>query len=185
MFCKKCGKEIDDKAVMCPGCGCSIKPIKKPILKRWWFWFIIVIVIFAVAVAGGSSDDSQTNTSSENSTTISTTVKKQTYEKVDLRTMIDDLKENALKAEKTYQDKYVRINARITGFDSDGNYVSVEPVNAEQFDFTSVTCEINNDEQLNFLLEKSTGDTVVIKGQVTSVGELLGYTIVIDDVFDK
>ena len=23
MFCKNCGKEIDDKAVICPNCGCS------------------------------------------------------------------------------------------------------------------------------------------------------------------
>ena len=23
MFCKNCGKEIDDKAVICPNCGCA------------------------------------------------------------------------------------------------------------------------------------------------------------------
>lgn len=28
MFCSKCGKEITDEAVVCPGCGC---PIKKPV----------------------------------------------------------------------------------------------------------------------------------------------------------
>jgi len=26
MFCKNCGKQIDDKAVICPGCGVPVKP---------------------------------------------------------------------------------------------------------------------------------------------------------------
>ena len=25
MFCRKCGKEIDDEAVVCIGCGCSVE----------------------------------------------------------------------------------------------------------------------------------------------------------------
>ena len=25
MFCKKCGKEIDDQAVICIGCGCAVE----------------------------------------------------------------------------------------------------------------------------------------------------------------
>ena len=28
-FCQKCGKEIMDEAVICPGCGCSIKAESK------------------------------------------------------------------------------------------------------------------------------------------------------------
>lgn len=28
-FCEKCGKEIADEAVVCPGCGCAIAPVKK------------------------------------------------------------------------------------------------------------------------------------------------------------
>lgn len=27
MFCKVCGKEINDEAVICPHCGCSVKEI--------------------------------------------------------------------------------------------------------------------------------------------------------------
>ena len=26
MFCKNCGKELNDHAIFCPGCGVSIKP---------------------------------------------------------------------------------------------------------------------------------------------------------------
>lgn len=30
MFCNKCGKEIEDQAVICPGCGCPTKNYNKP-----------------------------------------------------------------------------------------------------------------------------------------------------------
>ena len=43
MICKNCGKEVDDKAVICVNCGYSLKP-KKPIFKKWWFWVIVVIL---------------------------------------------------------------------------------------------------------------------------------------------
>lgn len=28
MFCQKCGKEINDEAVVCVGCGCPVKPLQ-------------------------------------------------------------------------------------------------------------------------------------------------------------
>ncbi|MBE6748854.1 MAG: zinc-ribbon domain-containing protein [Ruminococcaceae bacterium] len=30
-FCQKCGKEIMDEAVVCPGCGCSVKNETAPV----------------------------------------------------------------------------------------------------------------------------------------------------------
>ncbi len=29
-FCQKCGKEIADEAVICPGCGCAVDGAAKP-----------------------------------------------------------------------------------------------------------------------------------------------------------
>lgn len=29
MYCKTCGKELNDQAVFCPGCGCEVSPIEK------------------------------------------------------------------------------------------------------------------------------------------------------------
>ena len=84
---------------------------------------------------------------------------------------------------KTYQNKYVEVKGNIANFDSDGSYISIEPVNADPFDFISVMCYIKNDSQLDFLLEKSVGDTVTIKGKITSVGEVLGYSIKIEEVY--
>lgn len=179
MICKKCGKEIEDGAVACPNCGKKLK--KKPLYKKWWFWVAIVLVVIIVSSSGGGNDKSS-NTDSSSQTSISSKSEEIVYEKIELQTMIDDLKSNALKAEKTYQKKYVEIEGKITNFDSDGDYISIEPVNADEWNFDTVMCKIKNDDQLNFLLEKNTGDTVTIKGQVTSIGELLGYTVNIAEV---
>ncbi|MBI5681160.1 MAG: zinc ribbon domain-containing protein [Methanobacterium sp.] len=39
MFCKECGSEINDKAVICPSCGVpvgNIDVLKKPGISRGW-----------------------------------------------------------------------------------------------------------------------------------------------------
>ena len=92
MKCKKCGQEVDKKAVVCTACGCKIK---KPIYKRWWFWVLIVVV---VAIVGGTSSDNETPTST--STTTQKEAEEIAYEVVDLQTMFDALDSNAMKAEK-------------------------------------------------------------------------------------
>lgn len=57
-ICKNCGKEVDDKAIVCVHCGCSLK-VKKPIFKKWWFWAIVVVLI--TGIAAGSSGGGDTN----------------------------------------------------------------------------------------------------------------------------
>lgn len=179
--CPKCGNEVDDKAILCVSCGTPLK-VKKPIFKKWWFWVIIVIVVIAITSATGGSD---TNSNLDNNTiTQSQTNTKSdiSYEVVDLQTMLDELSENAMKAENTYQDKYVEITGQISNFDSDGGYISIEPVNADEWNFDTVMCYIENEEQKQVLMEKSKGDTVIVKGQITSVGEVLGYSIEMDSI---
>ena len=43
-------------------------------------------------------------------------------------------------------------------------------------------CYIKNDSQKEFLVEKSVGDIITIKGQVKSIGEVMGYSIDIKEV---
>lgn len=183
--CPKCGKEVDDKAILCVGCGTPLK-VKKPIFKKWWFWVIIVVVVVAIMGAAGESDTGNTSggdTSNAQSQTSVVSKEEISYEVVDLRTMLDELDENALKAEREYQDKYIEVTGRIDNFDSDGDYISIEPTNADAWNFNNVMCYIEDDAQLEFLLEKSVGDTVTIRGQVTSIGEVLGYSIEIAEVY--
>lgn len=170
--CKSCGNEISKSSKLCPNCGAKNK---KPFYKKWWIWAIIVV--FVIVIARGGGNDSSTNKPIEvnNEEAI-------TYEIVDLDDMFEDLKNNALRAETQYQNKYVEITGKICNFDSDGKYISVEPTNADAWNFDSVTCYIKNDNHKHFLLEKKKGDIITIRGKVKSVGEVLGYGIDINEV---
>lgn len=148
---------------------------KKPIYKNWWFWAIVVVAIIIIAASAGGSNDDGSGSGNDGDQNVS-------YATVDLQTMLDDLDANALKAEKTYMNKYVQVVGKIANFDSDGSYITIEPTNADEWNFDTVMCKIKNDSQLDFLLEKSVGDTVTVKGKVTQVGEVLGYTIKIEEI---
>lgn len=189
MICKKCGKELDKKAVICPGCGCKTK---KPFYKKWWFWVIVAIVVISVV---GSSGDDETTKVAEPDTTVETGAPSASepkaelekeeivYESVDLQAMFDALEENAMKAEKNYQNKLLEFECKISNFDSDGQYISVEPVGASEWNFTTATCNIKNDAQRDFLIEKNVGDIITVKGKVKSIGEIIGYTLDIKEVY--
>lgn len=175
MICKKCGKEIDKKAVICPECGCKVS---KPIFKKWWFWVVVVVAVIAIANAGGGNSVPTDNTTSANTNQT----EQLTYEAVDLQTMFDELDSNAMKAEKNYSDKLVEFECKIASFDSDGKYITVEPVNADEWNFSTATCNIKNEEHKEFLIEKNVGDKIFIKGKITSIGEVIGYSLDINEV---
>lgn len=78
MYCRNCGKEIDDKAVVCPGCGVSTtdkkqKPKKKkhPILGVILLIFGILLIVGVVSGGGDSPKkvDSQNVSSQKAETT--------------------------------------------------------------------------------------------------------------------
>ena len=175
MNCKKCGQEVDKKAVICTGCGCKIS---KPIYKKWWFWVIIAVVVIDI----GSSSGENENSTETASTQTQTQTEEIAYEVVDLQKMFDDLNDNAMKAETLYQKKYIEFECKIKSFDSDGSYIAVEPGNASEWNFTTAMCYIKNDAQKDFLIQKNVGDSITIKGKVKSIGEVLGYTIDIKEV---
>lgn len=181
--CQHCGAALPDaKNKTCPTCN---KKLSKPIFKKWWFWVIIGVLVIGIAGAGAAGTDetpttnNTSNNSSNNSTSNTSTT---TYAKVDLQTMFDELEANALKAEKTYDKKYVEVTGKISNIDSDGSYISIEPVNASEWNFETMICYLKKDTHRDFILGKSTGDIVTIKGKIISVGEVLGYSLNIDEI---
>ena len=48
-----------------------------------------------------------------------------------------------------------------------------------------VLCSIENEEQKNVIMKMAIGDTVVVRGKITRVGEALGYYLDIDDIEKK
>lgn len=187
--CPKCGNtEINENMKKCPNCG---KKLGAPLYKKWWFWVIIVVGVLIIAGAGTTTEEAPEQEVPSSSVSTATTTERETmsaesngknYKKVDLQQMMDELKENALKAEKTYNNAYIEVTGKIASFDSDGSYITIEPVNASEWNFDTVTCYIKNKDQLDILLEKSKGDKITIQGKITSVGEVLGYSLKIDSI---
>ena len=60
MFCKKCGNELAEKAVMCPKCGSPVKE-KIAFYKKWWFWVIVGFFVFVIAVGSSGSESGSTS----------------------------------------------------------------------------------------------------------------------------
>ena len=66
MFCKHCGKQIDDDVIVCPGCGKQVQDLKRePISKNvedvvnnkdawyyeWWFIILMFFVFFPLGIS--------------------------------------------------------------------------------------------------------------------------------------
>lgn len=186
--CPACGAEMAKSAKACPHCGAKNK---KPIYKKWWFWLLIVILV--VAIAGGSSDQEGEKAPESNAPSVSTEAEKTpeaepepepiAYAHYNVTELFDTLKSNALKAEKTFQDQYVELEGYLSVIDSDGKYIGIG-AHPDDYDYLlqNIRCEIENEEQLNQILEMSVEAPIVVRGQITEIGEILGYCLDIDSI---
>lgn len=168
---------------------------KKPFYKRKLFIIIAAILVIAfigkLGGGGANTDTAQASntTQSSNTATAETPAalndEAQTAEKeyvpVDAGQMLAELESNALKAEKTYKNSYVEATGKVYVIDSSGKYISIDGVN-DEFTVTGIMCNLTNDEQRDVVAEIEKGQTVVVKGEVTDVGEVLGYSMKVDSI---
>ncbi|WP_297709881.1 zinc-ribbon domain-containing protein [Dysosmobacter sp.] len=181
--CPVCGKEMAAGAKACPSCGAKNK---KPIYRRWWFWVLVVLVIAAVGSAMGSEDNGGTDTPQQETTGTPESGAGQaeepavTYTAYSVGQLMDDLDSNALKAESTYQDQYVELTGRLNVIDSEGDYISIVPQD-DQFAILGVQCYLQTEEQRQQVLEMQIDQVITVRGQITSVGEVMGYLLDVDD----
>lgn len=178
-LCKHCQTEIPKKAKTCPNC----KKKQGGIIK--WIVIAFVALILIGSISGGEDDEKTTSDKATNQVNTDenneTEVVEIEYQKYNVAEMINTLNENALKAEKEFQDQYVEITGRLGVIDSDGNYITLYPSN-DEWAIIGVQCFIQNEEQLNKVLEMKVGDTVVLRGKIISVGEVIGYSLDIDSI---
>lgn len=177
-LCKHCQSEIPKKAKVCPNCR---KKVKGGILK----WIIIVIVVIVViGVAAGGNDktsDTKTQTGSSEASEDKQQDAKIEYEKYDVKTLMDDLDKNALKAADKYKDQYVELTGVLGTIDSSGSYVCIDSAE-ENFYIINVQCYIQDDEQLEAIKKLESGEAIVVKGKITDVGEALGYSLDLESI---
>lgn len=187
--CKTCGAEMASNAKNCPQCGAKNK---KPIYRKWWFWVVIVVIIGGII--GGSAgttnepsapianNDTQQGepASSEKPTGQNEPI---TYTHYHVTELFDALEKNALTAANTFKGQYVEIEGYLGTIDSSGSYICVGAGNGDyDYLFQEVQCFVKSDEQLARIMEMSADSPIVVRGKITAVGELMGYTLDIDSI---
>lgn len=185
--CKHCQSEIPKKAKVCPQCR------KKQGGKLKWIVIAVVALLIAGAAMGGGDDESKqaSESNAEQASTKAKKSKKETkeeeaqkeisYAPYSVSQMMNDLDNNAMNAETNYKDQYVEITGVLNNIDSSGKYIDLFPDDNE-FAFTGVQCYIKNDDQKSKVAGMSKGDTVTLRGKIKSVGEVLGYSLDIDEI---
>lgn len=176
--CKVCGKEIASSAKLCPECGAKNS---KPIFGRWWFWAILVVIALIIAVSSQSGNEQGKQVVNQETAEQQGTIE---YASHDVTELFDALKDNALKAKNTYEGQYVELTGYLETIDSDGKYISLgaDPNDLEYL-LQSVHCTLKKgSDQFEQVMELKKGDKIIIKGKISDVGEVLGYSLNIDDI---
>lgn len=97
----------------------------------------------------------------------------------DADTLINELSENAMKAQALYKEQKVSVTGKLTNIDSDGKYISIGAI-GNTFSFASIQCYIKSSEIKSAVMDLAIGDIITIKGTCKDVGELMGYSINIE-----
>ncbi len=185
--CRYCGAEIAANAKACPQCGGKQK---KPTYKRWWFVVLAVIILLGAigSVAGGSGEQNPPAGSAVNSSagvqpgpSTESAPEEIVYTAYSVFELMQDLEQNALKASEKYKDQFVELTGALSVIDSSGAYISIRP-QEEPFAIVGVTCYLKSEDQKAKVMELSVDDTVVVRGKIKEVGEVLGYSLDIDEI---
>ena len=173
--CKHCGAEIAASAKTCPNCG-GKNP--KPIYKRVWFWILIAIIVIGICGIAGSGGNSDTEAPASDEQAQEETIE---YTPVTVGELNKALENNPAAASDQYKGNYYEVTGKLEVIDSDGSYISLTDPN-DEWDIMGITCYIQDDDQLAAVKEMSIGQEVTVKGEITDVGEVLGYSLNIDSL---
>ena len=184
--CKTCGKEMAKSAKVCPSCGAKNK---KPFFTKPWFIAIVALIIIGAIASGGKSESGNTTAVADKTNSNNSEVKDNTAESTTIAIeyvdyTVDDLmaqlEDNALKASNDHKGENVRITGKLNNIDSSGKYISLVP--NTDFAIIGVQCYIKNDETKSKVAELSKDSLVTLTGKITDVGEVLGYSLNIDNI---
>ena len=187
--CKHCGAEIAAGAKICPKCGGKNK---KPVYKRPLV--LILGVLLALGIIGSIGEEKAQNPAAVENCEISEQEDNRqpnaenqesvAYTACSVSEMMEILEKNAMKASEQFDGQYVEVTGRLAVIDSDGKYIALFPQDNE-FSIIGVQCYIKNEAQKTAVMELSVGNTVTVKGKITGVGEVLGYSLDIDDILPQ
>lgn len=174
--CKHCGAEIAASAKACPKCGGKNKKpfYKNPLLIA----LVVIVIIIAAATSGGDKDSGETNSGN---TATESQKPEITYTAYNVSELMNDLDANALKAADKYKGQYVELTGKLNVIDSSGKYIGIFPDDGS-LRLVGAQCYLKTDEQTKAIMDCEIGDTLIVKGKITDVGEVMGYKLNIDEV---
>lgn len=147
----------------------------------------VVLAVVAVGVIGAVGGNSDSNTTSSSGTSAKTESAKEVdtptpieYTSVSVNDMMSDLDSNAMGASDKYKGKYLEITGKLSNIDAAGKYIDL--MADGDFEIIGVQCYIKSDDQKSKIASMSKGDTVTLKGKCTDVGEVLGYSLDIEEI---
>jgi ribosomal protein S1 len=148
----------------------AFKKASRPWFKKKRFWAIAIIAIFAIgnAVSGGGSSSTSSNQESASTETEVAAVA------VTAEQLLSELEANALAAKNTWNDKKVVITGTLDNIDASGKYFSLR--GDAEITFINVQIYID-DSFMSAVSAFKKGQSVTVTGEITDVGELLGYSV--------
>lgn len=148
--------------------------------KRFWALGLIAIIIIISVANGGDGEDPAAGSNLESAAPVAGDSSQESAAPevaplvVPAQKMIDDLESNALAASNKYEGKRVTVTGKLSNIDASGDYFSL--TGTEDFTLTNVQIYID-ESHLDALAKFTTDQKVTVTGKVTSVGEILGYSI--------
>lgn len=174
--CKYCQTDIDVNAKICPNCHKD---------QRNWFQRHIVLTIilglFVLGLIGSALGDTEETTKNGNSGKSTKEEQKIEYTKIDVDELEDELENNAAAAQEKYKGQYLEITGKLGTIDSDLKYISLDSTTKE-WDLDGIHCTLKNKASKDIVKTLSKGQTIIVKGKITDVGEVLGYYLNVDEI---
>lgn len=87
---------------------------------------------------------------------------------------------NPLNASNTFKNLKVRLTGKLSNIDSSGDYFNLIAAN-EDYAFRSVMCKIK-ESHLDKVMDFENNQMITVVGEITSVGEVLGYTVEVENI---
>lgn len=183
--CRECKENIPVNAKKCAKCGAK----QGNWVVRHPIWTVIIVIFILIGISGASSSNSS-KTDVKQSTAASSQHEQEPataetpesqaevieYTQVNKDELDTDLETNAAAAKDKWNKKYVEVTGNLSTIDSDLKYITIES-STKSFDLKTVHCTVKNNDQKEKIKTLTKGQSITVRGQITDVGEVMGYSL--------
>ena len=142
-----------------------------------------LVGVLLILATGGTSSLNTTDDGKQQSGEKSKTTER-TYMQVTVDDLEDALENNAAAAKDTYKGQYVEVTGKLGTIDSDLKYIGLDSLTKE-WDLVGIHCNIKNSETKDIVKTLTKDQTIIVKGKITDVGEVLGYYLDIEEIIPQ